>query len=238
VSNFRDEQGTLGCRCRHTTIYRMMAPMNSSVPFLRLAAAFLVLGGASLGALAQYKVVGPDGSVTYTDKPPPASMARAANGSGGMQSPDASGGNGGGGALPYATRQATSRYPVTLYAAKACGACDSARQWLRGHAVPFNEYSLDNNADMVQLRQRFGDLTLPVVTIGSQTLKGFSTADLQSYTDAAGYPKGASLGNYRWPAAVPLAPVAVAAPATSASTPAPSVPSVSLPPPSKSGIQF
>ena len=36
----------------------------------RLAAVALLLGGVTVGALAQYKIVGPDGKITYTDKPP------------------------------------------------------------------------------------------------------------------------------------------------------------------------
>ena len=46
----------------------------------RLAAVALLLGGAAVAALAQYKIVGPDGKVTYTDKPPTASDIRPAKG--------------------------------------------------------------------------------------------------------------------------------------------------------------
>jgi glutaredoxin len=187
----------------------------------------LLLGGAAFGAMAQYKIVGPDGRVTYTDKPPTASGVRIGNGA----AADA-----GARALPYDVRQAAARYPVTLYAAKNCGPCDQARQWLRDHSIPFNEYSVGTDGDLLQLRQRFGEATVPVVTIGTQTLKGYSASDLQSYADAAGYPKQARLTGYTWPAAVPMAPAAPAAPTAAAPT-APT-PAVALPPPSKNGIQF
>jgi len=198
----------------------------------RIVGLALLLGGAAFGALAQYKIVGPDGKVTYTDKPPSPSDIRI-GGSAGSGSGESSGG------LPYAVRQASARYPVTLYAAKSCSACDLARQWLRGHAIPFAEYSIDGDADVTQLKQRFNDGTVPVVTIGTQVLKGFSSSELQSYADAAGYPKDARLPGYSWPAAVPLAPRGATKTKTESATPStPAAPGVTLPPPSQSGIQF
>jgi glutaredoxin len=203
---------------------------SRSTRFARLAAVAALLGGAAVGALAQYKIVGPDGKVTYTDKPPTAADIRA----GGNSAPATSSSGG----IPYETRQAMSRYPVTLYASKSCAPCDSARSWLRQHAVPFNEYSLSTNADFLAAQQRFGDNTVPVTTIGSQTLKGYSPNDLQSYIDAAGYPRQGRLTGYSWPAAMPLAPRSAPTPAPVAATAAPSAPASLLPPPSESGIQF
>jgi len=139
--------------------------------------------------------------------------------------------------MPYETRQAMVKYPVTLYASKNCAPCDQARDALRARGVPFNEYSVVMNADIAALQARFGSTSLPVITIGSQSMKGYSSNDLQGYLDAAGYPAQARLTGYRWPQAVALAPPAAAAatnPAAAASTP----PTTVLPPPSKSGIQF
>ena len=202
-----------------------------AVRALRLAAVALLLGGAAAGAMAQYKIVGPNGQVTYTDKPPTPSDIRPAGNGAGNGGPAAVGG------LPYETRQAMARYPITLYAAKACSACDTARQWLRNRGIPFNEYSIDNNASVTQLQQRFGGTTVPVITIGSQTVNGFSASDMQSFADAAGYPAQARLNGYSWPAAVPL--VSVGAPVAAAPA-APPAPAPVAPPPatSSSGIQF
>jgi glutaredoxin len=200
----------------------------------RLCAAALLLGAAG-AAMAQYKIVGPDGKVTYTDKPPTAAETR--NGSGGSSA--GGGGSGGGGSFPYETRQAIARYPVTLYAQKSCDPCDQARRALRARGVPFSEYSIDSNPDADQLKQRFGELTLPVITVGNQTIKGFRQSDVDSYLDAAGYPKTAHLAGYSWPAAVPLAPAAPVARAAPASAAAPTNGAkIDLPQPSKNGIQF
>ena len=194
---------------------------------VRLAAVAALLGSAAVGALAQYKIVGPDGQVTYTDKPPTAAQMKAP----GDDAPSATTGTGG---LPYETRQAMAKYPVTLFATKSCQPCDSARQALRQRGVPFNEYSVTTDADVAALRSRFGSTTSPVILIGNQSVTGYSQRDLAGYLDAAGYPAQARLIGYNWPPAQPLtSPAPVAAPAAQAAPPTPQ-----LPPPSKSGIQF
>ncbi len=199
---------------------------------LRLATVALLLGGAAVGALAQYKIVGPDGKVTYTDKPPTAAdIKMPANGG---NATAASGG------LPYDTRQAMTKFPVTLYTTKSCPGCDDARRVLRTRGVPFNEYTVVTDDDFTAYKSRFNSSNFPTIIVGSKSLSGYSPNDLTGYLDAAGYPAQARLGGYSWPRAVPLAP-AGAAPATAdagAPAQAPSAPASLLPPPSKSGIQF
>ena len=197
----------------------------------RLGLLAVLLAGAATGAFAQYKIVGPDGKVTYTDKPPTAADMRSAKGTGTAPA----GGNGG---MPYETRQAMTKYPVTLYASASCDGCDKARQALRQRGVPFSEYSVSSNADVQALQSRFGDSTVPVLSIGSQAVKGFSAPSLASYLDAAGYPAQAHLSGYSWPAAQPLTSPAPVAAKPVAPVAAPSAPEPLLPPPSKSGIQF
>ncbi len=200
----------------------------------RLATVALLLGGAAVGALAQYKIVGPDGKVTYTDKPPTAADIKAP--AKGM--PVAPGTAG----IPYETRQAMTKYPVTLYTTRNCPGCDHERQALRQRGVPFTEYTVATDSDYAALQARFGSTSTPVLVIGSQTVKGYSASDLGGYLDAAGYPAQGRLSGYNWPPATPLAPRTVA-PATAAAdadepaAPA-SEPAPLLPPPSKSGIQF
>jgi glutaredoxin len=198
----------------------------------RLAAVAMLLGGVTVGALAQYKIVGPDGKVTYTDKPPTTQDIRPSNGT---AAPSNAG-------MPFETRQAMAKYPVTLYSAKSCSGCDSARQALRARGVPFNEYSVTTNSDFTEFQSRIGGSTFPVVVIGNQTIKGYSSSDLSGYLDAAGYPAQGRLTGYAWPAATPLAPRS-ATPATTAAdagnaAPAASAPAPLLPPPANNGIQF
>jgi glutaredoxin len=203
----------------------------------RLAAVALMLGGVTVGALAQYKIVGPDGKVTYTDKPPTAQQIQPAK-AGAAPAANA--------AMPFETRQAMTKYPVTLYSTKNCGACDGERQALRQRGVPFSEFSVTSESDYAAFKSRFGSSSFPVTAIGSQTLQGFSITDLSGYLDAAGYPAQSRLSGYSWPAATPLAPRS-ATPATAATASAdsddapPAAPATApplLPPPSKNGIQF
>ena len=199
-----------------------------SARIARLAAVATLLVGVTVGALAQYKIVGPDGKVTYTDKPPTAQDIRPDKGA---AAPAAGG-------MPYETRQAMAKYPVTLYSTKSCPSCDQARQALRGRGVPFNEYSIATDADFALFQSRTGGSTFPVVVIGNQTLKSYSSNDLSGYLDAAGYPAQARLTGYAWPAAMPLAPRTASADAAPAAAPRPSAPAPQLPPPPTNGIQF
>jgi glutaredoxin len=199
---------------------------------LRLAAVAALLGGAAVGALAQYKIVGPDGKVTYTDKPPTASDIRMP-----PKGSDAAPANTGG--MPYETRQAMSRFPVSLYTTKNCAPCDSARQALRQRGVPFNEFSVATDNDVAVYKSRFNSTTFPGISVGGKSLSGYSSTDLSGYLDAAGYPAQARLAGYSWPPAVALAPPSPAAPISANTDQPAATPSAPAPPPpSKSGIQF
>ena len=183
-----------------------------------------------LAALAQYRVVGPDGKVTYTDRPPaqgqvkPAGTPAATTGT-----PTA--------ALPYELRQSATRYPVTLYSSAGCGPCDAGRQYLRQRGIPFAEKQVGNEHGEA-LQRATGSRGLPALTVGSQVLQGFAADNWASYLDAAGYPRESKLpGNYSPPVPTPL----VAAPAAAA-TPAPAGaarPELPPPPaPTPGGIRF
>jgi len=81
---------------------------------------------------ALYKVVGPDGKVTYTDRMPSVNDGKVTplNATGNAVADTA---------LPLELRQAVSRYPVTLYVIANCAPCDSARALLRQRGVPHAE---------------------------------------------------------------------------------------------------
>lgn len=202
--------------------------------------ALLVLATAACAASAQvYRIVGPDGRVTFSDKPPtePGVRASAAPVAGQPAS-------GGGGALPLELRQTVSRFPVTLYTGPNCAPCSAGRNFLSARGIPFAERTI-NTADDVAAFQRLsaGGATLPLLTIGGQQLKGYAEPEWAQYLDAAGYPQTSQLpANYRAVAPAPLvavqpvaAPVAATAPAPAAAAP------VAAPAPSGSnpaGITF
>ena len=85
----------------------------------------------ALPVAAQYKIVDADGSITYTDRPSPTAGAKITplrRNSLPIEAPGA--------ALPLVLRQAASRYPVMLYSAADCTACDSGRLLLQQRGVP------------------------------------------------------------------------------------------------------
>jgi glutaredoxin len=186
-------------------------------PALLATAALLVLAGP---AHAVYKVVGPDGKVTYTDTPPVDSSAKVkpvAVGAGSAGAPSLAG-------LPFEVQQAAAKYPVTLYTSTECGPCDGARQLLRQRGIPFAEKTLNNtSADQAALQRLAGTTSVPVLAVGQQQLKGLTPGEWHSYLDAAGYPKDNKLpASYRQPLPTPLLTVAEPTPANAAdATPVP-----------------
>lgn len=156
-----------------------------------------------------YRSVGPDGRVTFSDRPAAVGATPIA---GTAPAPAAAGP-----ALPYALQQVVDRFPVLLYTGPECAPCDEARQHLTARGVPFNERTVQTNSDIEALQRLAGSASLPVASIGQQRLQGFEPQEWTRYLDAAGYPQSPQLPpGYRAAPAQPL--VAVQAPAT-ASTP-------------------
>lgn len=206
----------------------------------RLAGSALLLLLAAGAALAQpvYRHVDKNGKVTFSDQRPAADAQAGA--------PRGSGAGSAGPALPYELRQVAQRYPVTIYTGEDCSPCAAGRSLLVTRGLPFEERTVKTNEDVEALQRLSGQASLPLLTIGSQQLKGFSDAQWSQYLDAAGYPKSAQLpAGYRNPPAQPLvavqaAPVAPATPvAAPAPAPAPAPAAPSGPTPSNpAGIKF
>ena len=176
--------------------------MTVSIMFWRSAACGLVLGAACGLAAAQtiYRIVGPDGKVTFSDKPPTDATKASTTTAGGR--PVAVPGDA---VLPFELRQVVARYPVTLYSGAACAPCDSGRILLQGRGIPFNEYTVTTPEDAEALQRLSGAGNLPFLTIGAQKIKGFSVAEWTQFLNAANYPATPILPqNYRAPAPRPL----------------------------------
>ncbi|WP_280154919.1 glutaredoxin domain-containing protein [Piscinibacter sp. XHJ-5] len=191
----------------------------------------------ALPSHALYKVVGPDGKVTYTDTPPPpnsgSKVTRLTGSSASVVSEPA---------LPLELRQAMQRYPVTLYALKVCEPCDLARQTLRQRGVPFAEKLIVTRQDEEELMRISGGRDAPTVTIGAQVLRGFAGETLNSYLDSAGYPRDSRLpASYQAPPATPLTESPAVTRRQGTPVPPPAAPVEQQPPavqPSPSGIRF
>jgi glutaredoxin len=178
---------------------------------LAVAVAMSALLSPAVSAQGVYRVVGPDGKVTYSDQPPPANAnARPVGG--------ASAAAGNSSALPSELRQAAGRYPVTLYAGADCAPCDSGRNFLNARGIPFSEKTVSSADDIAAFKRLNGVASLPMLAVGGQHLKGYSESEWTQYLDAAGYPKTSALpAGYRRSAATPLVEAkSAAAPATTA----------------------
>ncbi|MDM0073960.1 glutaredoxin family protein [Variovorax sp. J2P1-59] len=176
----------------------------------------LVVASTTL-AQPVYRNVDKNGKVTFSDQPPAANVQPAAPRSGSSIGTSSS--------LPYELRQVAQRYPVTLYTGDECGPCGAGRSLLITRGVPFEERTVKSNEDISALQRLSSQSSLPLLTIGSQQLKGFSDTEWSQYLDAAGYPKSAQLPpGFRNPPAQPLVAL------QPASQPAPEAPAPAAPP--------
>ena len=183
-------------------------------PLLAPLLASLLMALVSVHAQAQgvYRIVGPDGKVTFSDRPPAdattAQPARTTNTGPAAANPS----------LPFELRQVANRFPVTLYTGSDCAPCVSAKNLLTQRGVPFTERTVSTNEDIAALQRLSGNSSLPFGTVGGQQLAGFSDAEWTQYLDAAGYPKQSQLpANYRQPGPTPLVAIKAVEPTPAAS---------------------
>lgn len=210
----------------------MNAVRHPALTALRLLPFAVLFASAPL--YAQYKVIGPDGKVTYTDRPPASAgggKVTELGGRGGVAAENA--------ALPLELRQAVSRYPVTLYASTGtCDPCESARQLLRLRGIPYSERAVQSPEDADALERLSGGRDAPTLSIGAQTLRGLAPEVWNSYLDAAGYPRESRLPpNYAYAPATPLVARAAPPAARAAETPA-ERPAAAPAPAANTGIKF
>jgi glutaredoxin len=142
-----------------------------------------------------YRWVDKDGKTHFTDTPPPADAKSITQKRLGDAPPVD---------LPYAVRTAMDKNPVTLYSAPSCGeACISARDLLTQRGIPFSERNAQANAQAQEaLKKLVGGLEVPVLTVGTTTLKGYESGQWHAALSDAGYPRT------RLPGQPPSAPAA------------------------------
>ena len=191
--------------------------MRSARPSLvatLMGIAAVTMFAAPVHAQQVFRIVGPDGRVTFSDKPPVESAAKSAA----VVQQGSGAGAGGAAGLPFELRQAASKYPVTLYTGNNCGPCGAGRAFLSSRGIPFSEKTVTTAQDAEALQRLIGDNSLPLLTVGGQQIKGYSDSEWGQFLDAAGYPARSALpATYRNPPVSPLVaiqrPVPVEAPA-------------------------
>ncbi len=82
-----------------------------------------------------------------------------------------------------------AEHPITLFSVPECDACDLVRQYLKERRLPFTER--DASADVAvqtDLKELSGALTVPVLSVDGQVLKGYNRQLLETTLKQAGYP--------------------------------------------------
>ena len=150
--------------------------------------AFLILLLAGFGAQADfYRWVDMDGRVQYSDQLPPPNIKR-------VERIKAKGGKPSEPPLPYALQQAVNNFPVTLFSTECGEACTKARELLVKRGIPYTEMDATVQAAQEELKKLTGGpLEVPLLKVGSETLRGFEEHQWNTSLDAAGYPKTASI---------------------------------------------
>ena len=151
-----------------------------------MALSVLLLASVAVQAGELYRSVDHDGKVQYSDLPIPNAETKTLYL--GKSVPQVN--------LPYATRMAMKKFPVTLYVAEGCGeGCVRGHELLTKRGVPFTEKKLVTQEDVDALKKSSGSSGVPVLVVGNLMEKGFLADAWQRTLDKAGYPKFAPYVN-------------------------------------------
>lgn len=201
----------------------------AGVPVLVAGLAAVLAAGAADAQQRLYRIVEPDGRVTFTDRPPPTAVGtRSATPVVAGTTPSTAG-------LPADLAAVVGRFPVTLVTGPDCTPCTEGRALLRERGVPYTERLVTTPRDLAELQRLSGANSLPTLMVGRQPVTGLRASDWAAWLDAAGYPARSKLPA-SWRAAEP-APLAAPAPEpVSAQAPPPAAPPA--PQPGPGGIRF
>lgn len=96
--------------------------------------------------------------------------------------------------VPFEIQRLQKDFPVTLYTSPSCkGPCELAREALNKRGVPFTEVQVWNNETVDALKARTGGDSVPSLTVGRTSTRGFEQGQYDSLLDSAGYPSAGSV---------------------------------------------
>ncbi len=97
--------------------------------------------------------------------------------------------------LPFETRRAREKFPVTLYIAESCGEpCNLAHEYLNKRGIPYTEKILVTVDEIEAFKKASGNGHIPTLNIGNDWIEGFLEKQWNKELDTAGYPKIAPYG--------------------------------------------
>ena len=160
------------------------------LPTLRLAlVGAALLAASAAGAQTTYRWIDKNtGQTVFSDQAPPPGARQVVKQTGEPRTDDAP--------LPYATRQAAEKFPVTLFTtAKCVEACQQARSLLNARGIPFAEKMLKSDQEFAELARLLGgEAGVPSLLVGQQSLRGLADDAWNNLLDLAGFPKSAPYG--------------------------------------------
>ena len=145
----------------HTTSLSPVAARWLALTGTAMAATLFAGALSAVQAQGVYRIVGPDGKVTFSDRAPAAAAQPALRGGAASAVAPAGGQEASLSALPYDLRQTALRFPVTLYTSAECAPCASARSLLQARGVPFSERTVQSNEDIEALQRLSSSASLP-----------------------------------------------------------------------------
>jgi glutaredoxin len=143
-----------------------------------ITAALAALAGVAFAALAATEIHqwrDADGQVHFGDRPPPDADAQQIEVRPNVYTAPSIEGLDDPGLRPPR---------VVMYSAGWCGVCDRARDWMREHAIAFDEYDIEHSRKGRRDYKRLKARGVPVILIGDQRMNGFSASKLQAMLEA------------------------------------------------------
>lgn len=135
----------------------------------------MLLGMLMFGAPAHagmYKLVNPDGTVTYTDQAPDAKSATAKVTEIKVKTyPEPV--NARPAPKPGFTPSAISARKLTMFSATWCGVCRQAKAYLNAQKIPYDEVDVDSAPGAASFA-KLGGKGVPMFQVGDATMTGFS----------------------------------------------------------------
>jgi len=144
----------------------------------------MLMSSAALVQAETYKWVDADGTIHYSDQPPPPSARKSERKQLGDKPGDV--------AMPYVLQQAVKNFPVTIFVYDCGDGCNRARALLAKRGVPHTIKDPLAPGMREELRKATGgDEVVPVLQVGRRVLRGFEEGQWNAALDDAGYPKSA-----------------------------------------------
>ena len=142
---------------------------------------------AGLVHAQQYRWTDKDGSVQYTDAPPPAWAKNVRRSTAATPKPAAA-------QQPFEVARLQKDFPVTLYTSPNCKeGCERARTALNQRGVPFKETQVWDQESNDELKRVSGALEVPTLLVGRSAQLGYEQGAFDALLDSAGYPKAGAV---------------------------------------------